>query len=59
MGDEDLYAGDIRNYYNIPHVIRLTNDRNMVNNSFPDGKAQRRESRHRAIRRRRVDYEFI
>lgn len=53
MGDEDLYTGDIRNYYNIPHVIRLTNDRNMVNNSFPDGKAQRRESRRRAIRRRK------
>lgn len=53
MGDEDLYADDIRNYYNIPHIIRLTNDRNMVNNSFPDGKAQRRENRRRAIRRRK------
>lgn len=53
MGDEDLYTGDIRNYYNTPHIIRLTNDRNMVNNSFSDGKAQRRESRRRAIRRRK------
>lgn len=53
MGDEDLYKGDIRNYYNTPYVIRLTNDKSMVNNSFPDGKAQRRESRRRAIRRRK------
>lgn len=53
MGDEDLYTGDIRNYYDIPHIIRLTNDKTMVNNSYPDGKAQRRESRRRAIRRRK------
>lgn len=53
MGDEDLYAGDIRNYYNTPYIIRLTNDKSMVNNNFPDGKAQRRESRRRAIRKRK------
>ena len=52
MGDEDLYVVDIRNYYNTPYIIRLTNDKSMVNNSFPDGKTQRRERRRRAIRRR-------
>lgn len=53
MGNEDLYAGDIINYYNTPYTIRLTNDKSMINNSFPDGKTKRRESRHRAIRRRK------
>lgn len=53
MGDEELYIDDIRNYYNIPCVVRLTNDNTMGNNSFPDGKAKRRESRRRAIRRRK------
>lgn len=53
MGDEDLYAGDIRNYYNTPYTIRLTNDKTMVNNSFSDGKTQRRERRRRSIRRRK------
>lgn len=53
MGDEDLYTGDIRNYYNTPYTVRLTNDKSMVNNSFLDGKAQRRERRARAIRRRK------
>lgn len=52
MGNEDLYAGDIINY-NTPYTIRLTNDKSMVNNSFPDGKTQRRERRARAIRRRK------
>lgn len=53
MGDEDLYVGDIRNYYNTPYTVRLTNDKSIVNNSFPDGKAQRRERRAKAIRRRK------
>lgn len=53
MGEEDLYEGNIRNYYNIPYTVRLTNDKSMVNNSFPDGKAQRKERRARAIRKRK------
>ena len=53
MGEDDLYRDDIINYYNIPHIIRLTNDKTMVNNSYPDGKAQRREDRRRAIRKRK------
>ena len=53
MCDEDLYIDDIRNYYNIPCVVRLTNDKTMGNNSFPDGKTQRRERRAKAIRRRK------
>ena len=53
MSDEDLYVGNVRNYYNTPYVVRLTNDKSMVNNSFPDGKTQRRERRARAIKRRK------
>uniref|UniRef100_A0AAU8MH94 Uncharacterized protein n=1 Tax=Geladintestivirus 4 TaxID=3233136 RepID=A0AAU8MH94_9CAUD len=54
MEDEDLYIqGDIRNYYNTPYTIRLINNKSMVNNSFPDGKSQRRAIRSRAIRRRK------
>ena len=53
MGNEDLYEDNVRNYYNIPYTIRLTNDKSMVNNTFPDGKAQRRERRAKAIRRRK------
>lgn len=54
MGNEDLYECDIRNYYDTPYsIIRLTNDKSMVNNSFPDGKAQRRQRRAKAIRKRK------
>jgi hypothetical protein len=56
MGDEDLYVGDIRNYYNTRSIILSANERpglKVCSNSFPDGKAQRRESRRRAIRRRK------
>lgn len=53
MGEEDLYEDDIRNYYNTPYTVRLINDKSYSNNSFPDGKAQRRERRARAIRRRK------
>ena len=53
MDNEDLYTCDIRNYYTTPYIIRLTNNKSMVNNSFPDGKTQRRENRRRAIRRRK------
>lgn len=54
MGDEDVYVGNIRNYYNIPHTI--INGRSRLKEccgEYPDGKAQRRESRRRAIRRRK------
>lgn len=56
MGDEDLYAGYIRNYYNTQSIILSANERpglKACSDSFPDGKAQRRESRRRAIRRRK------
>nr|DAG90443.1 MAG TPA: hypothetical protein [Crassvirales sp.] len=55
MGDEDLYVGDIRNYYNCSSCI-LYPDKYAVsvrNDNFPDGKAQRRERRAKAIRRRK------
>lgn len=56
MGDEDLYVGNIRNYYNTQRIIVSVNERPSLkacNSSFPDGKTQRRESRRRAIRRRK------
>lgn len=51
--NEDLYGDDIMNYYNTPCVVRLTNDKTMGNNSFPDGKALRRQRRAKAIKRRK------
>ena len=57
MGDEDLYVGDVRNYYNTQSIILSANERPGLkvcsSSSFPDGKTQRRESRRRAIRRRK------
>ena len=55
MGDEDLYVGDVRNYYDTQHIIVSANERPSLkacSSSFPDGKTQRRERRRRAIRRR-------
>lgn len=56
MGNEDLYVGDIRDYYNTQSIILNANERPGLEaciTSFPDGKARRRESRRRAIRRRK------
>ena len=55
MGDEDLYTGDIRNYYNTPRIIISANEHSglICSSSVPDGKTRRRESRRRAIRRRK------
>ena len=54
MGDED-YIDDIRNYYNTPRTIISANDHPglICSSSVPDGKTRRRESRRRAIRRRK------
>lgn len=55
MGDEDLHEGNIRNYYNRSSCT-LYPDKyavSVLNGNFPDGKAQRRERRARAIRRRK------
>lgn len=56
MGDEDVYVGNVRNYYNTQSIILSDNERPSLkacSSSFPDGKAQRRESRRRAIRKRK------
>ncbi len=56
MGDEDLYVGNVRNYYNTQSIILSANERpslKVCSSSFPDGRAQRRESRRKAIRRRK------
>ena len=55
MGDEDLYESNVRKYY-IRSSCTLYPDKyavNVSNGNFPDGKAQRRERRARAIRRRK------
>lgn len=57
MGDEDLYAGDVRNYYNTKRIIvRADGHPGLIcssSSSIPDGKTQRRERRAKAIRRRK------
>ena len=55
MGDEDLYVGNVRNYYNTQSIILSANEHPglICSSSIPDGKAQRRESRRKAIRRRK------
>ena len=56
MGDEDLYVGDVRNYYNTQRIIVSDNEQPSLkacSSSVPDGKTQRRERRRRAIRRRK------
>ena len=56
MGDEDVYVGNVRNYYNTQSIILSANERpnlKACSSSFPDGKTQRRENRRRDIRRRK------
>lgn len=56
MGDEDLYVGDVRNYYNTQSIILSANEQpslKVCSSSFPDGKSQRRERKARAIKRRK------
>lgn len=55
MGDEDLYVGDVRNYYNTQSIIVKADEHPglICSSSVPDGKTQRRERRRRTIRRRK------
>lgn len=56
MDDKEVYIDNARNYYNTQSIILSANERPSLkacSSSFPDGKAQRRESRRRAIRRRK------
>lgn len=55
MGDEDIYIGNARNYYNTQSIILSSNEIPSLKacSSFPDGKTIRRENRRRAIRRRK------
>lgn len=56
MSDEDVYLGNVRNYYNTQSIILSANERaglKACSSSFPDGKTQRRERRARAIKRRK------
>ena len=55
MGEEDIYEGNVRNYYNRSYCT-LYPDKYAIsirNDSFTDGKTQRRERRAKAIRRRK------
>ena len=56
MGDEDLYLGNVRNYYNTQRIIVKADEYPGLicsSSSIPDGKTQRRERRAKAIRRRK------
>lgn len=55
MGDEDLYVGNVRNYYNTQRIIVRADEHPglIYSSSIPDGKTQRRERRAKAIRRRK------
>lgn len=55
MGNEDLYVGDVRNYYNTQRIIVRADEHPglICNSSIPDDKTQRRERRAKAIRRRK------
>ena len=56
MGEEDIYIGNVRNYYNTQSIILSANEQPSLkacSSSFPDGKTQRRERRAKAIRRRK------
>lgn len=56
MGDEDVYVGNVREYYNTQIIILSANELpglKVCSSSFPDGKTQRRERRAKAIRRRK------
>lgn len=56
MGDEEVYIGNARNYYNTQSIILSANERPSLkacSSSFPDGKTQRRERRAKSIRRRK------
>ena len=55
MGDEDIYIGNVRNYYNRSSCTLYPDKYSIsgINDSFPDGKTQRRENRRRAIRKRK------
>ena len=55
MGNND-YGSYIRNYYLLPFVNVLSNkypEFRSNNNSYPDGKANRREARHKELRKRK------
>lgn len=47
MGDEDLYVGNVRNYYNTQRIIVRADEHPglICSSSIPDGKTQRRERR--------------
>lgn len=55
MGNEDLYVGDVRNYYNTQRIIVRADEHPdlICSSSIPDGKTQHRERRAKAIRRRK------
>lgn len=56
IGNEYLYVGDVRNYYNTQHIIVKADEHPGLicsSSSFPDDKTQRRERRAKAIRRRK------
>ena len=55
MGDKE-YIDEIRDYYSSNYISILSNKSPGLmscNNSYPDGKANRREARRRELRKRK------
>lgn len=56
MGDKE-YIDEIRDYYSSNYINILSNNSpglmSCNNNNYPDGKANRREARHRELRKRK------
>ena len=56
MGDEDIYIGNVRNYYNTQSIILSANERpglKACSSSFLMIKLNVEKNRRRAIRRRK------
>lgn len=62
MGDEDLYEGNVRNYYNTQHIILSANERPSLkacSDTFPDGKLNVEKVDVELLEEERVDYNVM
>ena len=61
MGDEDLYVGNIRNYYNTQRIIVKADEHPglICSSSFPDGKLNVEKIDVELLEEERVDYDTM
>ena len=61
MGDEDLYVGDVRNYYNTRSIILSANEHLglICSSSIPDGKLNVENVELELLKEERVDYDTM